>query len=883
MDVHTPQVPLLATVVLLLDDEAETVGMQLIRLSHTVDPVVRTRLRLLRVKDARDQLIAAPLIEEERAVVPSVPGAMGGHAGSARLVSYEEESPQRRVSRSLARATLPDDTVLPASSDLPQISTGTYDAFEAVLRGAIQQALYHGGTEPLSQQGYTLVPNEFAVYLVGRSDTALLPLVARETKAITSTIAPNTDARRFAMLLAAPHSDDPRFATSNPQLSAHSAQLSEWQALTMRQPWRDLLSWQSGEPPLLYAFVYEPWDESSHYHWRNDLHYAMAESLFALFAAGLLESPALKDALDLSTASLETGSGLSRIGSIGTSLITTPTQGMLEYLALRLSTDVLLRRGLMGTDGGYITPDRQHAISSQAQHDAEHWVSSELRPRLEPDYYPLPLLLPKRQIEDGTKGEWFGLALSKADPDPSGLLWRWQRMRSHLDDERFWNLSVQNEYETIGDARAWEANLTTIAQSWLPDIQRDIVDQIRLRTLGPEGVERAKAFATELGAALVTEERRLDEDRARQSQQLDRHHHALEADLRRAHPRGGIPGRPNPPAREMQPQLPRSLEVQFHEVITAQFNRTPMPWTLAVVGVMLALVGALAIYPILALPFVISALPASLLHTLAGPYSHWIGAGVMLIPFALALIGSAWQMSRLVQWQRRYAAERTLLWLAYAKDTERQVMRSIIAGLQEDVEQASRHIESWLLDIDRAASELAQQAVTLAGEYGGKLPLSRDIFVAQGIIWEGIDPAELYLHVRQQLNEPHLIAQFLQYIQAHAGDVIRALNEHTIGSFALSFMRSQLQSGAGDHPFTQWEQATAQQALQRAIQAASIPLQPQLAGQPLGHFDALAVHPSVPWIARMAAEHGLTAVPAPSDQWCLVARFITRARHALLQ
>jgi hypothetical protein len=123
----------------------------------------------------------------------------------------------------------------------------------------------------------------------------------------------------------------------------------------------------------------------------------------------------------------------------------------------------------------------------------------------------------------------------------------------------------------------------------------------------------------------------------------------------------------------------------------------------------------------------------------------------------------------------------------------------------------------------------------------------------------------------------------MQYIQAHAGDVIRALNEHTIGSFALSFMRAQLQSDAGDHPFTQWEQATAQQALQRAIQAATIPLQPQLAGQPLGHFDALAVHPSVPWIARMAAEYGLTAVPAPTDQWCLVARFITRARHALLQ
>ena len=45
-------VSLLATVVLLLDDEAEQIAAQLLRLCLTLDPLTRSRLRLLRVREA---------------------------------------------------------------------------------------------------------------------------------------------------------------------------------------------------------------------------------------------------------------------------------------------------------------------------------------------------------------------------------------------------------------------------------------------------------------------------------------------------------------------------------------------------------------------------------------------------------------------------------------------------------------------------------------------------------------------------------------------------------------------------------------------------------------------------------------------------------------
>ncbi len=88
------------------------------------------------------------------------------------------------------------------------------------------------------------------------------------------------------------------------------------------------------------------------------MYYGIAESLFALFATGMLNHPAMKEALDLSTAAMENATSPLRVGGLGTSLITAPTAVMREYLACRLASDVLLRRDCWGKKAACSPPRR---------------------------------------------------------------------------------------------------------------------------------------------------------------------------------------------------------------------------------------------------------------------------------------------------------------------------------------------------------------------------------------------------------------------------------------------------------------------------------------------------------------------------------------------
>lgn len=897
------RVPLLATIVLLLDDEAETIGVQLIRMCHTLDPLVQSRLRILRVKGTAAQLFAAPVSEGQQALVAV--GAPSPRPNRYAQVAYES-SPGTALGTDIGETR-------PYVANRPEVEIGSLHPFEIVLRNAIQQALSSGGPEPLDDRGYTLVPNELAVYIVGRTDSAILAQTASLTQDITSHISEQTSARRYAMLLAAPPTDNPAFAASNPGYGygtsnpgygyetpkAGTNARDDWQTQSSNQPWRDLLVWKQsqsdgrrsgnasqepGEPPLRYAFIYEAWDETSRYHWRNELYYAMAESLFALFATGMLEHPDLKDALDSSSISLETGADLTRIGSIGTSLVTAPTQGMLDYLAHRLAADVLLRRGLVGSDGGFVTPDRQRSIDEQARFDAEHWINTDWNQRLAPDFFPLPRRLPPRQLEGNAKGEWTGLALSKAGADPTGLYWRWGPEQSHfyLNDERYWNLTVQNEYETIGDANTWKGNMATQLRANSAEVRDSLLNAIRLRALGPEGVERARAFAQALSTALTTEARRLDAEDAQQTQQLDLHHRQFEDRLRVAHPSRGVPDIANPPARPLALQMPRNIEALAHEVIDQSFERTPLPLTLALIGVLLAVFGAFSATPFARLPFV-TRWPLGIHAALSGTHGHLFGAGAVLVLYAVFASTSLWSIMRLRNWQRTFAQERTLLWMSFAKQQERIVMRDILNDMRAEVVTASQHIDSWVQEINQAATGLASEAEMMGRAYGTTAALSRDLYVSNGVIWEGGDPNDLYLQVRQQLDDTRVITQFLQYVQAHGGDVIQALRDRTIGTFALTFMRDQLRNDTMDHPFFQWSPATAQAVFERALQAASVPLQPQMGGQPLGHFEAIVVNPSVAWVKKMAQDRGMAALTTPSDQWLMAVRVTTRAKHALVR
>jgi hypothetical protein len=257
---------------------------------------------------------------------------------------------------------------------------------------------------------------------------------------------------------------------------------------------------------------------------------------------------------------------------------------------------------------------------------------------------------------------------------------------------------------------------------------------------------------------------------------------------------------------------------------------------------------------------------------------------MLLAIFLVSLVIPLVLRGRLRFWQRRYAEERLLLWLVRLKTAERAAQLSLIATLQEQVTGQQADITRLTQQVNDAAAALNKQADQLAREYASSAILTRDVYIAGNKIWNGQDPDELYFQVRPQLvpDEPAVIAAFLRYVQAHVGDVVQALHSGTIGSTALDFMRANIQTGATTDPFSQWPPQIAEQALDRAIQSARVPLQPRLAGRPLGRFDALAARPSIPWLARLAEERQLEQLPLVAKTWCLVVRVMTRAQHPLV-
>ncbi len=177
----------------------------------------------------------------------------------------------------------------------------------------------------------------------------------------------------------------------------------------------------------------------------------------------------------------------------------------------------------------------------------------------------------------------------------------------------------------------------------------------------------------------------------------------------------------------------------------------------------------------------------------------------------------------------------------------------------------------------------AQRASYLAADYTALPTLSRDVFVADGKIWEGSNPEALYLQVRQSLPEQKLILDFLQYVQAHAGGVPNAVTDRRLAGLALDFMYQRLRASTADDPFTNWSPQVAQATLDRAVQAARVAMQPHPAGRPIGHFEGLMVTRAVDWLPKLAQERHMVVLPAPSTKWCFVARVLTRAQHPLVK
>jgi hypothetical protein len=871
-------VALLGTVVLLLDDEAEAVGAQLLRLFQTLDPLAQARLRLLRVSRNQGELKAVAFTTEDRQLVAVETAArVGAQVGGG--------PPSLPPLPAHVPGGDPNATQMTGPTSAPRISYGVEQDFEVALRGALQEALRRGGTGPLAERGFALVPNELAVHIVGRVDSPLLADVAYHAHDITHTISALTDARRFALLLAvSPVGEPERAATPPPRTSRLQGAMSipTWQSLAQKQPWQELLSWRSGDPPLHYTFMFEAWDEAGRFHERPQLYYSVAEAIFALFATGMLEQAAMKDALDLSTAAMEDRLSLTRVGSIGTSLITSPTQGMIDYLAHRLAADVLLRRGLLGEEGAILAPDLRASIPDHAQRNAEHWLTGTWQMRMLPELHPLPKRLPPREMPGGKSGTWHPLALSVAGPSPEPLLWRWERSRLPLDDENFWNLAIQHEYETSADAQEWrqksEATYATQGQA----IWQHLDSAILAQTLEPEGIERAHAFTDRLRELLAAERDRLDRAASEQEKYLDLHYRQFEEQIRRQHSNNGIPTRQNPPDRRGVPLMPRNLEAITHEVLDAKADRVPMPVTMITVALVLAAFGALAVAAIPAIPG-FAQVPDPWHAIFMGNNAHWLGALIGLLIFALGSLGAWVRYGDLRRGQRRFAGERLLLRLAQAKNIEREQHLSVIEQILHNLDGERQVLLTWANDVRTEADALNQRAAVLAADYTAAPTLSRDVFISNGELWDGSHPDALYLQVRQHQNEAQLVRDFLQYVQAHAEGVPNALEKQRLANLALAFMYDHLRAGGGGDPFANWQAATAQATLDRAMQEARVAMQPQPSGRPIGHFAGVMVHPSVDWLPRAAHEEQIVVMPAPTTRWAFVARVITRTAHPLVQ
>ncbi len=851
-------VPLLATVVLVLDDEAEEVARQLRHLCGMLDPLVQARLRFVRVmRGAGNQLLGASMAGTQ--------GLFAVEAGVSAPTALLSRTPSRPVPTSSGR--------LGWQAPRP---------FDEALRETVAQVQHIGGAEALASHGFRLLPNDMAIYLVGRADTPWLAETAREAQRITRTINEQSDARRFALVVAAPEE------TANGRASLPGAH--DWRARIEAQPWRDLLAWRNpatghvGEPPLLYAFVYETWDDKSQFMRHSELHYAMAESLFALFATGLLEEPGFKDALDLSMAALDADPAVNRLGSIGTSLVAEPSHALTDYLAHRMAADVLVQRALIGGEGGAVVPSAQNGFDAEARQAAEEWRKRTLRPRLVTDRRPLPDRLPLRLSSQGGADTWHALALSAATPDGAPLTWRWQTAQSRLvfDDERFWNLSAQIDYETSLELDSWRDALAQSYTGLSADLRRELSSEISQHALAPEGVARGHAYIQAMRDALVDELRQNEDEGAEVIRQMKEHNLVLAERLRQHHPAGGIPQFPSVQPLLETPQMAHETESLMHDVVAATFKRTPVPATIGLVAVLLAIFGAVAA-GVLRSPRLVAHLPASLQPLMVGSAALAWGALATLVIVALALIPAFWQIARLRRWQRAYAQERAVLWLGLARGFEHQQRISVLRDLIATVEQWRGEVEHWRASLGRIAHNLHDDAVAIASDDALNASLSRDLAVADNAVWDGIDLDDLYLKLRERIPEAQLGAEFLRYVQARTGDVAKVLDEGTIGPFAVEYMHRRLMATSDEATqLGQMDATAARSMVARAVAAARVPLRPRNDGRRLGAFDCIAASPDLPWLSRAADENKLAPVPIAARNWLLVTHVVSRSTHSLI-
>lgn len=849
--------PLIATAVLALDDEAEHACGHLSVLTQATDPMIRDRLVMLRVVNTPQTVMAMPLVAAERTAVPALVGGM----------ALQEEYipvalPQPVQESALVRGD--PEALLPLRQSLR----------------AITERVLHSGNEPGEQSGYVLTPSELLVFVLGRADSPLLVQTAQAIREIAQTLTQHLQIQRIALLIVSPPSEDDS-ARNHSGAPAQRQDANSWQRQIVQQPWKSLLSWSNGEPPFHYAMLFDAWNEAGRHVNRIERHFAIAEAIWAMFSSGILLQPSVREAFDLSTAAMDIA-GTSRLGAISAVQIGAPDDLLLDILSHRFAADVLIRRGLLGNAGGLTSTDTKKKLEEEAQSQVKQWFATTFRRNIVPDYYALPAGMPVRLLENGKHGEWYGLRLSTTSISSAALTWRWSHPhRIILNDEHFWNLVVQHEFETIREQQTWVDQQEENYDHHFYEMQQDLVEQIRWRTLGIHGAERARIFIRSILARLDEEEHIITLAREQAQQDLDTHHHALEERLHNMHPHKGIPQVPNPPVHFDVPRLPRSMEAIFHDIIDARFARTPNPSTLLLAGALIAIIGTIVGGPLLASPIAHYATPSLTAVFDHAPISILTG-GLFLILFLLTLLATALpNIVRLYNIERSFFAERTLLWQAETKLREHDIVLNHIVLMKKRIGNTIQFIDAWMQNIEQAASQLLFEA-TIQEQRIAPVKFANDVFVVNGMIWSGHDVATLYHSAREQIAEGEIIDEFLRYIETHAQDALLFLQEDRIGMFALEYMRERLRATLGTDPFAQWSIDIARAALDQAETNARIPYQSPPTGRPQGLVEAVTIHPSIPWLTKIAAERSMLALPGASPRRCTVVRIATRLTHPLI-
>ena len=238
--------------------------------------------------------------------------------------------------------------------------------FRILLGDLLRQVQGDRLKSSIERAGYAVPQPYPQIYIVGHTHADWVSEVARWTNDVLET-------NRHLSFIAYMLIDFPRYTGSPltqfsgpPTISAIS---NIYPPLNWIPPaWtRDLLPDGDLLPRVNFCFMYEEANQDRTYVEEADIHYAVAQALFALVATGISTTVTFREATGISiiTTDLDT-----RIGSLGTSLIHFPRDAAEQYCS-NIHGAAIIRSRIHSTQKPEHTEQAQSKIREQAQLNAE--------------------------------------------------------------------------------------------------------------------------------------------------------------------------------------------------------------------------------------------------------------------------------------------------------------------------------------------------------------------------------------------------------------------------------------------------------------------------------------------------------------------------------